>query len=205
MLVRAQNGVRHVAMRNDLYRAIVAGQLLLADDVGVVVMQRPVDTGNRLYVIGDRTHVMRNHQDRHRLVEVAQDKVKIAFKFVVHKSVRLVEDEEAGLCDDGATQKDALQLSARKLANIFTGQMFYPHLSKHLLHPLIVAGRIMIHKTMPGGKPRKYHIAHADGKLLVGTAHLRQISDEPPAFVVAVRMENNVARHGFDDAQDHIH
>lgn len=112
MLVRAQNGVRHVAMRDDLYRTIVAGQLLLADNVRVVIMQRPVDTGNRLYIISDGSHVVRNHQNRHRLVEFAQDKVEVVFKFVIYKGVRLVEDEEAGLRNDGATQEDALQLPA---------------------------------------------------------------------------------------------
>lgn len=72
LLVLAEDGVGNIAVRYELYRAVVVAQLLLGDDVRIVAMHVAVDTYDATHDTRDSADVVRHHNYGHMLREMVQ-------------------------------------------------------------------------------------------------------------------------------------
>ena len=72
LFVRFENRVGHVAVSNDLNRAIVIVELLGRNNIRCVAMNVTIDADNVLHHAGDRTQVVRHHHDSDTLVQLFQ-------------------------------------------------------------------------------------------------------------------------------------
>ena len=71
----------HVAVKDDLYRAVVVVQLLRRDEVGVVAMHMAVDADDLLDMGGNRSQNVRYHDEQ--IVAVIEEAVGFRNKLVV--------------------------------------------------------------------------------------------------------------------------
>ena len=72
LLVLAEDGVGNVTVRDNLYRTVIASQLLLGDDVRVVTMDVVVDADDALDYARHGANVVRHHNDCHLVSEVVK-------------------------------------------------------------------------------------------------------------------------------------
>ena len=86
--------MRHVAVKDDLYRAVVVVQLLRRDAVGVVAMHMAVDADDLLDMGGNRSQIVRYHDDGHFVVELFEQRVKLLLEPVVDEIGRFVQNQQ---------------------------------------------------------------------------------------------------------------
>lgn len=84
MFVCFQYPVGHLSVGHQLYRAMVSLQLFGRNQVGWVVVQRPVDAGDSFDVGADGAQVVRHHDDAQTLVQFLEDGVELLFEVAVH-------------------------------------------------------------------------------------------------------------------------
>lgn len=72
LLVLAEDGVGDVTVRDNLYRTVIASQLLLGDDVRVVTMDVVVDADDALDHARYGANIVRHHNDCHLVGEVVE-------------------------------------------------------------------------------------------------------------------------------------
>ncbi len=94
VLVLFENRMRHLAVRDDLNRAVVVVELLGGYDVRVVPMHASVDANDALDETRNRTQIVRHHHDGHTFVEPAQQRIQLVLEFVVDEVGRLVENQQ---------------------------------------------------------------------------------------------------------------
>ena len=87
-----RDGVGNMSVRYQLNRTVVVAQLLFGQHVRAVTMYMAVDADDLFHDAGNRSDVVRNHDDRHAFVQLVQRAVKFLFEFVVHKIRRFVQD-----------------------------------------------------------------------------------------------------------------
>ena len=64
VMVMFENRVGNLAVRNNLNRAVIVGQLLGGDEVGVVAVDGAIDTHDAAHLGGNRTDVVRHPSPR---------------------------------------------------------------------------------------------------------------------------------------------
>lgn len=72
VVVLAEDGVGNIAMRDNLYGAVVVAQLLLGDDVRVVAVDMAVDADDIVHDARYCAHIVRHHHNGHIVAEVVQ-------------------------------------------------------------------------------------------------------------------------------------
>ena len=72
LLVFAKDGVGNVTVRDNLYRTVIASQLLLGDDVRVVTMDVVVDADDALDYARHGANIVRYHNDCHLVGQVVE-------------------------------------------------------------------------------------------------------------------------------------
>ena len=101
-MVLAKNGVRNVAVRDELYWTIVVQQLLLGDYVRVVAVHMAIDANYAAHNTRYRAYVVRNHDYCHSLGQVMQQIIELVLKTIVYKVGGLVKDENLGVRNNGS-------------------------------------------------------------------------------------------------------
>ena len=96
--------MRHVAVSNDLNRAIVIVELLGSNHVRGVAMNVTIDADDILHHAGYSSDVVRYHHDSHFVIEFVQKRIEFVLEVVVNEVGRLVEYEQLGACDNGTTE-----------------------------------------------------------------------------------------------------
>lgn len=94
VLVSFQYGMGNIAVRYQLDRTVVIGQLFGGNIIRVVSVYRAVDANDALDVTCYRPQVMRHHDDSHAVIERGQYFVQFLFKFVIDKIGRFVQNEQ---------------------------------------------------------------------------------------------------------------
>ena len=112
VLVLFENRMRHLAVRDDLNRAVVVVELLGGYDVRVVPMHASVDANDALDETRNRTQIVRHHHDGHTFVEPAQQRIQHVLEFVVDEVGRLVEYQQLRVGYYRTAQQRSLQLPA---------------------------------------------------------------------------------------------
>ena len=84
----------NIAVRYQLDRTVVIGQLFGGNIIRVVSVYRAVDANDALDVTCYRPQVMRHHDDSHAVIERGQYFVQFLFKFVIDKIGRFVQNEQ---------------------------------------------------------------------------------------------------------------
>ena len=107
-VVVGEDGVGDVSVGYNLDGAVVAAQLLLCEDVGVVAVHMAIDADNGIHERGDCADIVRDNHHRHLRAELLCEGVKLLLEGVINEVSRLVEDEEFWLGDDGAAEQGAL-------------------------------------------------------------------------------------------------
>ena len=83
-------------MSHEFHRALIGHHLkhLFRDLRGVMEEDALVHTGHAFDMAREHINVMADHNDRHRLVEFPQKRIKIGLTFCIHARSWLVEEEE---------------------------------------------------------------------------------------------------------------
>ena len=80
-----QHGMGNMAVRDELDRAVVVAQLLLGQHVRMMAVYAAVYADDLLHDAGDRTDVVRHHDDRHARIQLVQRAVEFLLELVVHE------------------------------------------------------------------------------------------------------------------------
>lgn len=107
----------YVAVRDELYRAIVVEKLLLGDDIGVVAMNVAIDAYDASHYTRHRAQVVRNHNDSHTLRELLKQVIEFVLKPIIDKIGGFVKHQYLRVGDDGATEHNSLKLTSREFSD----------------------------------------------------------------------------------------
>ena len=91
---------------------------LAVDGVRVMAHQRAVDAGDTTDILRDEGDVMRDHENRHAPVELAQQVQDLALHGLVDVGGRLVEQQDTWLADERTGEQHPLQLAARETPDL---------------------------------------------------------------------------------------
>ena len=139
----------------------------------------PVDTDDRFDMRGDRSQVVRHHNDCHPVVELPQNCVQLLFKFIVHEICRLVEDQHFRVGDQRTAKQRTLQLAARELSDRAPGDRLDTAQVKQLQSFGFIGCGVTAKQPFTGLQPGKHHFTDRYWKGFVYVGYLWQVADSP--------------------------
>ncbi len=86
-------------------------------------MNGTIDADDLLHDAGDRTDVVRNHDDGHPLVQKTKRTIEFVFETVVDEIGRLVENKQFRIGDDRPAKQGPLHLTARDFTDRLCGDI----------------------------------------------------------------------------------
>ena len=199
-----EDRVGDMAVRDELDRAVVVAQLLFGQDVRAVAVNPPVDAYDLFHDAGDRADVVRDHHDRHAVVEFAERAVEFVFEFVVHEIRGFVENQQPRVRDHGPAQQRALHLSSRYFADRIAGDCCDAGHFEQLLRPQPVLLRVAGQKPAAALQTGEDDFLHRDRKIAVEIRLLGHVADQPLLAAEQLRGEFDAARVG-DRPEDGLH
>lgn len=199
-----QHGVGDVPVRYQLNRAVVVAQLFLGQNVRTVAVDLPVDADDLLHDAGDRTDVVRHHDDRHAGVQFMQRAVKLLLEFVVHEIRGFVQDQQLRVRDHGPGQQRPLHLPARHLADGAAGRVGDSRCRKQFHRSGTVLLRVAGAESAAALQSRQYDLEDRDRECAVEIRNLRHVADQPFLPAEQLRGESQLSGVG-DGSQDGLH
>ena len=115
--VVCQYPVWDFSMRHQFQRTVVRLQLLFADEVGIVIMEFPVYTGNGFDIRTNGSQIVGYHNDAQRFAQVFQYGIKFFFETAVNIGGGFVEHQYPGRGDDRTAKEYPLHLPSGKVAD----------------------------------------------------------------------------------------
>jgi len=137
---------------------------------------------HRLKAIGDEGQVVGDQDDRHRLIEAAQEGQHLAFDAGVQPHSGLIQDEETGLGDDGASNQGPLPLAPGEVRVRLGGAIREAHRFQGLHHQAAVVAAEGPEAPRHPQPAHEHHVTKGHGEPRVGGELLRHVSDLPAGF-----------------------
>lgn len=174
-----QHGVRNGSVGDQLNRTVVIEQLFGRKDVRVVAVYVSVDANDLLDDTGDGSDVVRDHDDGHVVIQLAERIVELLFEAVVDEVRGFVEDQQAGFGDDGSGEQGALHLPAGNFADRVAGHLFESRLSDQLHGTLLVLPRVSRPESVMALQTGEDDLEYGDRESAIELRDLGHITDQP--------------------------
>ena len=157
-------------------------------------MHMAVDADDLLDMGGNRSQIVRYHDDGHFVVELFEQRVKLLLEPVVDEIGRFVQNQQFRIGNQSSPEQGPLQLSARQGADRPSGDRFDSADTKQIFGFFPVGGSVSAEQFLACLKARKNDLAHRNGERLIQIRNLRHISDTAVAAALDLFRVNDFPR-----------